>query len=86
MTFGSASGYSEATPRATTVTEIVFVVEEAQEGGFTARSVGASGFTEADTVEELRQAVREAVRCHFEPGQEPKVIRLHMVRGEVLTT
>jgi hypothetical protein len=68
------------------VTEIVFVVEESQEGGFTARSVGASVFTEADTMEELRQAVRDAVRCHFDPGQEPKVIRLHMVRDEVLTT
>jgi hypothetical protein len=68
------------------VTEIVFVVEESQEGGFTARSVSASVFTEADTMEELRQAVRDAVRCHFDPGQEPKVIRLHMVRDEVLTT
>ncbi len=68
------------------MTEIVFVVEEAQEGGFTARGVGASVFAEADTVEELRQAVRDAVRCHFEPGQEPRVIRLHVVRDEVLTT
>ena len=66
--------------------EIVFVVEESQEGGFTARGVGESVFTEADTMEELRQAVRDAVRCHFEPGAEPKAIRLPMVREEVLIT
>ena len=68
------------------MTEIVFVVEEAGEGGFTARGVGASVFTEADTLEELRQAVREAVRCHFEPVDQPKVILLHVVRDEVLAT
>ena len=68
------------------MTEFVFLVEEAPEGGYTARGVGEAVFTEADTVEELRQAVRDAVRCHFEPGAEPKVIRLHLVREEVLTT
>lgn len=68
------------------MTELVFLVEEAPEGGYTARGVGEAVFTEADTMEELRQAVRDAVRCHFEPGGEPKIIRLHMVRDEVLTT
>jgi hypothetical protein len=68
------------------VTELVFLVEEAPEGGYTARGVGEAVFTEADTMEELRQAVRDAVRGHFEPGAGPKVIRLHMVRDEVLTT
>jgi hypothetical protein len=63
------------------VTELVFLVEEAQEGGYTARGVGEAVFTEADTMEELRQAVRDAVRCHFGPGAGPKVIRLHMVRA-----
>lgn len=68
------------------MTEMVFLVEEAAEGGFTARGVGEAVFTEADTLEELRQAVRDAVRCHFDPGTEPRVIRLHLVRDEVLTT
>jgi hypothetical protein len=58
---------------------LVFLVEDAQEGGFTARGVGETVFTEADTMDELRQAVRDAVRCHFEPGTEPKLVRLHMV-------
>ena len=62
------------------MTELVFLVEEAQEGGYTARGVGEAVFTEADTIEELRQAGRDAARCHFDPGAEPKVIRLHMVR------
>jgi len=67
------------------VTELVFLVEEAPEGGYTARGLGAPVFTEADTLEELREAVRDAVRCHFDPGTEPKLIRLHLVREEVLT-
>jgi predicted RNase H-like HicB family nuclease len=67
------------------MTEILFTVEEAAEGGFTAQAVGHSIFTEADTLEELRQNVREAVECHFDDGKAPKLIRLHIVRDEVLT-
>lgn len=46
--------------------EIIFLVEEAPEGGFTARALGESIFTEADTMDELRQQIRDAVACHFE--------------------
>ncbi|MEQ9411970.1 MAG: hypothetical protein RIK87_29925 [Fuerstiella sp.] len=67
------------------MTEILFIVEDATEGGFTARAVGHSIFTEADTLEELRQNVRDAVECHFDDGAAPKLIRLHIVRDEVLT-
>lgn len=66
------------------MTEIVFVVEEAPEGGYTARAVGASIFTEADTLDSLRASVREAVACHFDEGTGPRVIRLHVVRDELL--
>ena len=65
--------------------ELVFLVEEAPEGGFTARALGAPVFTEADTLAELRQAIRDAVRCHFEAGHEPRVLRLHVVREELMT-
>ena len=58
------------------MTEILFVVEEAPEGGFFARADGYSIFTQADTLDELRQNVREAVECHFDDGQAPKLIRL----------
>ena len=64
--------------------ELIFVVENAPEGGLTARALGVSIFTEADTVESLHEQVRDAVRCHFENGDGPSVIRLHFVREEVI--
>jgi hypothetical protein len=66
------------------MSEIVFVVEEAPEGGFIARAVGESIFTEADSLAELHERAREAVRCHFDEGKSPKLIRLHYVRDEVI--
>ena len=66
------------------MSELIFLVEEAPEGGFTARALGVSIFTEADTLDELRINIREASECHFEDGAVPKVIRLHFVREEVL--
>lgn len=66
------------------MSEIVFVVEEAPEGGFIARAVGESIFTEADNLSELHARAREAVRCHFDEGKAPKLIRLHYVRDEVI--
>ncbi len=64
--------------------EIVFLVEDAAEGGVVARALGHSIFTEADSYAELRAQVREAVRLHFEEGERPAVIRLHYVKDEVL--
>jgi predicted RNase H-like HicB family nuclease len=66
-------------------TEIVFVVEESPEGGFVARGVGADIITEADTLDELRLNVREAIECHFDGSALPRLARLHFVRDEVLT-
>lgn len=66
------------------MSEIVFLVEEALEGGYSARALGESIFTQAETIEALREFVRDAVRCHFDEGQGPAVIRLHFVRDEVL--
>ncbi|HEX8708199.1 MAG TPA: hypothetical protein VF723_08160 [Pyrinomonadaceae bacterium] len=64
--------------------ELIFLVEEAPEGGFTARALGASVFTEADDLASLREQVRDAVRCHFDEGEGPGIIRLHFVREEVI--
>ena len=64
--------------------EIVFLVEDAAEGGVVARALGHSIFTEADSYAELRAQVREAVCLHFEEGERPAVIRLHYVKDEVL--
>ena len=65
------------------MTEIIFVVEESPEGGFIARALGASIFVETDSIDQLQAQVRDAVACHFEDDQRPKVIRLHFVREEV---
>ena len=56
--------------------ELIFLVEEAPEGGYIARALGESIFTEADDLTELHKMVRDAVRCHFDEGHEPKIIRL----------
>lgn len=67
------------------MSEVIFIVEEAPEGGFTAKALGAPIFTEADSVAELHVQVRDAVRCHFEAEDMPKVIRLHFVRDELIS-
>jgi hypothetical protein len=64
--------------------EIIFIVEEAPEGGFVARALGDAIFTEADELESLHTNIRDAVRCHFDEGHAPKVIRLHFVREQVI--
>lgn len=67
------------------VNEIIFVVEDAPEGGYTAHALDGAIFTEADSLEELHAQVRDAVRCHFDEGDAPRVIRLHFVRDEVIS-
>ncbi len=66
------------------MTEVVFLVEEAPEGGYVARALGPSIITEADDLPALRDAIREAVRCHFDGPDTPSAIRLHFVRDEVI--
>ena len=64
--------------------EIFFLVEEAIEGGYTAHALGEAIFTEAETLDELKSAIREAVHCHFDEHQLPKIIRLHLVKEETI--
>ena len=71
-------------PSAGSLLEVNFLVQEAPEGGLTARALGESIFTEADRPANLHAKVRDAVRCHFDEGKVPKVIRLHFVREEVI--
>jgi len=65
--------------------EIIFLVEDAPEGGFTARALGESIFTESDSLPALHERIRDAVHCHYGEGNSPKLIRLHFVREEVLS-
>ena len=64
--------------------EIIFLVEDAAEGGFSARALGHAIYTAADTERELQEMVKDAVACHFDDGEAPGVIRLHYVREEVI--
>lgn len=68
------------------MTEIVFLVEEDPEGGFVAQALGESIFTQANDMDSLRDAVRDAVNCHFgDLENRPKLARLHMVHDEVVS-
>jgi len=64
--------------------EIIFLVENSPEGGFAARALGYSIFTDAETTDELHANVRDAIACHFDPAEKPSIIRLHFVRDEVI--
>jgi len=66
------------------VKEIIFVIENDIEGGYTARALGYSIFTEGETLEELKKNIIEAIKCHFDNDEDiPKVIRLHRTEEEV---
>ncbi len=64
--------------------ELIFIVEEAPEGGFAAHALSTSIFTEADDIADLHTQIRDAVLCHFDEGQATKIIRLHFVREEMI--
>lgn len=68
-----------------TESEIIFSVLESPEGGYEARALGYAIYTQADSLEELKAMVQDAVRCHFDRDSRPRVIRLHLVRDEVIT-
>ncbi|MBW8050764.1 MAG: 2-oxoisovalerate dehydrogenase [Cytophagales bacterium] len=56
--------------------EIIFIIEESPEGGYAAKALGESIFTEADTVPELKDMIKDAIICHFDEGKHPKIVRL----------
>ncbi|MBZ0204321.1 MAG: 2-oxoisovalerate dehydrogenase [Ignavibacteria bacterium] len=64
--------------------EVIFIVEESNEGGFEAKALGHSIFTDADDLESLKANIKDAVKCHFEDNEAPSVIRLHFVREELM--
>ena len=66
------------------MSEIIFIIENADEGGYTAKALGYSIYTEGESLEELKENIREAVKCHFDAQNLPRVIRLHMVKDEVM--
>jgi len=69
------------------IKEIIFLVEEDDEGGYIAKAVNQSIFTQADSLQELRELIKDAVHCHYPNEQNrPQLIRLHIVRDEVIAS
>ena len=68
------------------MSEIIFEISEDEiDGGYSASALGFGIHTEAETLEDIRRNVKEAVDCYFDATMErPKVIRLHFVRDEVI--
>jgi predicted RNase H-like HicB family nuclease len=64
--------------------ELIFIVEESEEGGYIARAIGVSIFTDGDTISELKNNIKEAVICHFDEGKAPKTIKLHFIKEELM--
>ncbi len=65
--------------------EIIFLVEESVDGGFEAYALGYPIFTEAENLDGLKKAIKDAVKCHFEDKETPHVIRMHIVKDEVIS-
>ncbi|PIX77353.1 MAG: 2-oxoisovalerate dehydrogenase [bacterium (Candidatus Ratteibacteria) CG_4_10_14_3_um_filter_41_18] len=64
--------------------EIIFLIEESAEGGYEAKALGYSIYTEGETLEKVREAVKDAVRCHFGKEAMPSMIRFHLVKDELM--
>lgn len=67
------------------MSEIIFIIEDSAEGGYIAKALGYSIYTEAETLDELKENIRDAVKCHFDDATLPHIVRLHMVKDEVMT-
>lgn len=68
------------------MSELIFEVTQEADGGFVAECLTEAIFTQADTWADLRANVREAVAAFFDEPDKPEIIRLHLVRDEILAT
>lgn len=66
------------------MSEIIFIIENSDEGGYTAKALGYSIYTEGETLEELKENIKDAVKCHIDVKELPRIVRLHMVKDEVM--
>jgi len=66
------------------MSEIIFIVENSDEGGYTAKALGYSIYTEGETLDELKENIKDAIKCHFDSKEVPHIVRLHIVRDEVI--
>ena len=65
--------------------EIIFIVEEAPEGGYSAKALQEDIFIDAESISYLKENIIDAIKCHFEPENSPKIVRLHFVKDEVFS-
>ena len=65
--------------------EIIFIVSESEEGGYEAEDPGFSIFTQGETMEELKEMIKDAIKCHFEEDKILEIVNLHIVKDEILT-
>jgi len=56
-------------------------VEESVEGGYEARAFGYSIYTEEESMDGLKKAIEDAVSCHFDENERPRIIRIHIVKS-----
>lgn len=67
------------------VSEIVFLVEEDPEGGYTAKALGHPIFTQGEALDELKANIQSALACHFDKKDYvPSVVRLHIIKEETM--
>jgi predicted RNase H-like HicB family nuclease len=66
--------------------ELGFEVTQEADGGFVAECLSEPIFTQAEDWAELRRNVQEAVVAYFFDTAQPRSIRLHLVRDELLAT
>jgi predicted RNase H-like HicB family nuclease len=66
------------------MSEIIFIVENSDEGGYTAKALGYSIYTEGQTLDQLKENIKDAIRCHFDTKEIPHIVNLHIVRDEVM--
>ncbi|TYO93246.1 2-oxoisovalerate dehydrogenase [Desulfallas thermosapovorans] len=64
--------------------EIIFIVKEAPEGGYIARALGYSIFSESDTLDAIKEEIKDAVRCHFDDQEMPDMVKIHFIKEEIL--
>lgn len=65
--------------------EVIFLAEESLQGGYDARALGYSIFTQADSLAELGAMVQDALRCHFGEAERPRLMRLRFLRNEPIS-
>jgi hypothetical protein len=66
------------------MSEIIFIVENSDEGGYIAKGLGYSIYTEGETLDQLKENIKDAVKCHFDEKEIPHIVRLHIVKDEVI--